>query len=47
LQASAGLSGAQWQNIGSAVIGTDALISFTDLGAAAATQKFYRVVIDP
>jgi hypothetical protein len=47
LQACGDLAAAQWQNIGSTVNGADALIPFTDSGAAAATQKFYRVAIDP
>ena len=40
------LSGGTWQNIGMAVAGADALITFTHPSGGTAGQRYYRVAVD-
>ena len=41
------LATGSWQNVGSTVAGANAPINFTHSGGATATQRFYRVVVNP
>ncbi|TAK98152.1 MAG: hypothetical protein EPO07_12285 [Verrucomicrobia bacterium] len=41
------LAGGNWQNIGSAVNGSNAPINFTHTAGATAAQRFYRVMVNP
>jgi hypothetical protein len=40
------LSGGAWQNVGAAVAGANALITFTHTSGATAQQRYYRVAVD-
>jgi hypothetical protein len=46
LQYGADLFGGSWTNVGTAIAGTNAPITFTDSTAGAAQRRFYRVAVD-
>lgn len=47
LQYSAMLNGANWQNVGPAQDGAGGVLTFTDSGASANPQGFYRILVSP